>query len=42
LVNRAGEILGVVSWKVVARGFEGLAFGVPIGVLAQRLAIEWR
>src|SRR5207248_650603 len=35
LINSKGDLLGVVSWKVVARGFEGLAFRVPLEALAR-------
>jgi len=35
-----GKIVGIVSWKIAAPGFEGLAFGVPISALIDRLGIS--
>lgn len=40
LLDIYGNIVGVVSWKIVARGFEGLSFGVPPNAITRRLAIE--
>jgi len=36
LLDRGGQVLGVVSWKVSGTGFEGLAFGVP-----SQSAVDW-
>ncbi len=29
LLSAKGSVIGIVSWKIAAAGFEGLAFGVP-------------
>ena len=42
LLSPDGRIVGIVSWKIVAPGFEGLAFGVPIQALADRLRLVWK
>jgi len=42
LLSPQGRIVGIVSWKIVAPGFEGLAFGVPVQALVDRLRIAWR
>jgi len=42
LLSPEGMIVGIVSWKIVAPGFEGLAFGVPIQALSDRLRIVWK
>jgi S1-C subfamily serine protease len=42
LLNAQGQVLGIVSWKIAIPGFEGLAFGVPISVVEQRLGIDWQ
>jgi serine protease Do len=41
LVNQKGQVIGITSWKIVAPGFEGLAFGVPLDVIGKRLNITW-
>jgi S1-C subfamily serine protease len=41
LIGRGGLIEGIVSWKIGLTGYEGLAFGVPPSVVAQRLGINW-
>jgi serine protease Do len=41
LLNQQGQIIGITSWKIVAPGFEGLAFGVPLSVIGKRLNITW-
>lgn len=41
LLSSDGKVVGIVSWKISAPGFEGLAFGVPIQALAERLRISW-
>ncbi|MDA1044186.1 MAG: S1C family serine protease [Verrucomicrobia bacterium] len=41
LIAPDGSVIGIVSWKVSAPGFEGLAFGVPVQALAERLRISW-
>ena len=40
LVNRSGEVIAIVSWKIALSGFEGLAFGVPVTQATARLAIS--
>jgi S1-C subfamily serine protease len=42
LLSPDGRIVGIVSWKIIAPGFEGLAFGVPIQALSDRLRIAWK
>lgn len=42
LLNANGEVVGIVSWKIVAPGFEGLSFGVPLDAVSTRLGIEWQ
>ncbi len=41
LLSSDGTVVGIVSWKIAAPGFEGLAFGVPVRALADRLRISW-
>ena len=41
LLTSTGKIIGIVSWKISAPGFEGLSFGVPITSIESRLGIEW-
>ena len=31
VLDKRGEVVGVVSWKIVGQGTEGLAFSVPVG-----------
>lgn len=40
LLSVDGNVIGIVSWKIAAPGFEGLAFCVPIHALVGRLAIS--
>jgi len=40
LLSMNGKIMGIISWKISAPGFEGLAFGVPVKTLADRLGIS--
>ena len=42
LFSSDGRVVGIVSWKIAAPGFEGLAFGVPVPALAERLRISWK
>lgn len=42
LLTEGGNVVGIVSWKIAAAGFEGLSFGVPIDALSYRLVLEWR
>ena len=42
LLNKHGEVVAVVSWKIAAEGFEGLAFGVPVSAVRESLNIEFR
>lgn len=41
LLNEDGQLVGVVSWKMMASGFEGLSFGIPTNVIASRLNIKF-
>ncbi len=36
-----GRVVGIVNWKISAPGFEGLAFGVPVQAIAERLRFSW-
>ena len=40
LITKSGTLVGIVSWKINAPGFEGLAFGVPQNAILDRLAID--
>ena len=40
LLDRHGHLVGVVSWKVAAPGFEGLGFGVPVEAVTSRLGLS--
>jgi S1-C subfamily serine protease len=42
LLNRHGEVIAIVSWKVVAAGFEGLAFGVPSSAVEGALNVTFK
>jgi S1-C subfamily serine protease len=37
LLDQTGKLLGIVSWKVMGTGFEGIAFGVPVENARTRL-----
>ena len=39
LVDERGNIVGITSWKVVSKGFEGLGFATPAPLAISRLAI---
>ena len=41
LINKKGEVVGIVSWKITATGVEGLSFGIPLEIVAERLGINW-
>lgn len=41
LLDSAGGVVGIVSWRVNAAGFEGLGFGVPGAVVQDRLALSF-
>jgi hypothetical protein len=41
LLDKSGKVIGIVSSKIIIPGFEGLAFGVPMDVIAKRLGIVW-
>lgn len=41
LLNKYGKVIGIVSWKIVAQGIEGLSFGIPLHIVAYRLNINW-
>ena len=40
LVDGAGRVVGIVSWKVLDPKYEGLAFGVPMRIAAERLHMQ--
>jgi len=40
LVDSSGRVLGIITWKVVAIGYEGLAFCVPIQTALEHLGIK--
>ncbi len=40
LLNKSGEAIAIVSWKIALSGFEGLGFGVPVTQATGRLAIS--
>jgi serine protease Do len=39
LVNSKGEVVGVITMKLVGKGIEGLAFAIPINVVSRSLHI---
>lgn len=41
LVDATGHVVAIVSFKIVAPGFEGLGFGVPSEAVAQRLGMTF-
>ncbi|MFT5584709.1 MAG: serine protease Do, partial [Cognaticolwellia sp.] len=41
LLDTKGYLLGIISWKIAATGFEGLSFGVPLDALEQSLNINF-
>jgi len=41
LLDKSGRVIGIVSHKIIIPGFEGLAFGVPVDVIAKSLGIIW-
>ncbi len=41
LINSAGQVVAIVSWKIAAPGFEGLSFGVPWDAIQERLSLTW-
>jgi serine protease Do len=41
LLDKSGKVIGIVSSKIAIPSFEGLAFGVPMDVIARRLGIVW-
>jgi len=40
MVDEAGQLAGIASWKVAGEGLEGLGFGVPVDVALSTLAVE--
>jgi S1-C subfamily serine protease len=40
IINAKGEIVGIVTWKIVGRGYEGLAFCIPINAAKEKLGIK--
>ncbi len=41
LIGKDGRVLGIISWKVAAPGFEGLAFAVPVGEAIAKLNLKF-
>jgi S1-C subfamily serine protease len=41
LLDPQGNLLGIISWKVAAEGFEGLSFGIPVSSLEQTLNLSF-
>jgi S1-C subfamily serine protease len=39
LLDLAGEVVAIISWKIAAQGLEGLGFGVPVDAVVERLKI---
>lgn len=39
LINQKGEVVGIVSRKIIGKGIEGIAFGIPILVALEKLNI---
>jgi S1-C subfamily serine protease len=37
LINPRGEVIGIITMKIVGKGYEGLAFCIPINVAAKSL-----
>lgn len=42
LLDTSGNVIGIVSWKIVAPGSEGLSFCVPISTIEKRLNIIFK
>ncbi|MBN2527046.1 MAG: trypsin-like peptidase domain-containing protein [Deltaproteobacteria bacterium] len=40
LLDDAGHVVAMVSWKVALQGFEGMSFGVPIETVLEKLSIS--
>ena len=41
LLDATGHVIGIVSWKITAPGFEGLSFGVSVEALGEFLDLSW-
>lgn len=41
LLNRQGEVIGIVSFKIAGQLFEGLGFGVPPSAIEPRLGLQF-
>ena len=39
LLDESGNVLAIVSWKLVGKGLEGIGFGVPVGVALEALSV---
>jgi S1-C subfamily serine protease len=42
LLSSEGKVVAIVSWKIVAPGFEGLSFGVPVSAILETLNVKLR
>ena len=40
MLNEAGQVVGIIAWKVAAEGVEGIGFGIEIGDALNRLGIR--
>lgn len=40
LLNAAGEVIGIVSWKVSGQSYEGLSFAIPINTALEKLNVK--
>lgn len=41
LLDASGHVVGVISWKVAAPGYEGLTFAVPVGECLAKLNLQF-
>jgi S1-C subfamily serine protease len=37
LINTSGEVIGIITWKIVEKGYEGLGFSIPINTVSKGL-----
>jgi len=42
LLNEKGEIIGIISWKIVSEGVEGIGFAIPMDVALKKLNLSIR
>ncbi len=41
ILDPTGFVVGIICWKISVPGYEGLAFGVPMKIVSDRLGIQW-